>query len=207
MAAAELSAGKRPPGAAGRAWLTAYLGLWGATVVGFAVVLLAGHAGSETTRRLLGLTLGAAHKPPPGAGQVISLAAHNIPIAAWPLLLGPVGAERHRLARRGADVLVAACVAANTMPVGAALAAYGPALLAYIPQLPLEWAGLAIGYGSWLRARTGGLSSSARAGCLLAIVLVLLTSAVLESAAVPHHDKANPRSVRVEYKRLRGISG
>ena len=84
------------------------------------------------------------------SGMSSALAAHNLPIAAWPLLLGVLGAHRHRLGpachrRRSAGVHHR-----DTLPVGAALGAYGAALLPYLPHLPLEWAGLALGASAWL---------------------------------------------------------
>ena len=109
-------------------------------------------------RRLLGLALSAQRNPPPQVGHVLALAAHNIPIAAWPLLLGVIGAHRHRLATHVADGVLLACIIANTLPVGAALGAYGTAVLPYIPQLPLEWGGLALGASGWLVQRRRALT-------------------------------------------------
>ena len=75
---------------------------------------------------------------------------------------------------------------ANTLPVGAALGAYGTALLPYIPQLPLEWAGLAAGYAE-LAAKTSASDQHPRARGWLAIIGgLLLTAAVVETVAVPH---------------------
>ena len=90
------------------------------------------------------------------------LAAHNIPIVAWPLLLGVLGAHRHRLARQS-PTASAGVLIANTLPVGAALGAYGAALLPYLPQLPLEWAGLALGASAWLVQRRRALTRPGRA--------------------------------------------
>jgi uncharacterized membrane protein len=124
--------------------------------------------------------------PPPDLAHVLALAAHNIPIAAWPLLLGVMGAHRHRLARKIADAVLAGCILANTVPVGAALGAYGPPLLPYIPQLPLEWAGLALGASAWLVQRRRALGVREGLLCLALIACVLLCAATLETVAVPH---------------------
>ena len=113
------------------------------------------------------------------------LTAHNIPIAAWPLLLGLAGAQSSRRGRTAADTLVLACMLANVVPVGAALGAYGTALLPYVPQLPLEWAGLAAGYAGWLVQRRRPLTARARLAWL-ALICGLLAAGVLETAAVPH---------------------
>jgi hypothetical protein len=166
--------------------LQAYGALWGCTLASAGAVALLGRPLSSATRRVLGLTLRASENPPPHLSQVLELAGHNIPIAAWPLLLGVVSASRQRLAVRTADILVGASMFANTVPVGAALGAYGGAAIAYLPQLPLEWAGLALGYGSWLVQRRRPMDSRERLARLALIAATLVIAATLETAAVPH---------------------
>ena len=75
---------------------------------------------------------------------------------------------------------------ANVLPVGAALGAYGPPLLAFIPQVPFEWAALALGASAWLMQRREPLA--VREGLALFAVIggLLLCAAVLETVAVPH---------------------
>jgi hypothetical protein len=114
------------------------------------------------------------------------VAAHNIPIASWPLLLGVLGAHHHRLATHIADGVLLACIIVNTLPVGAALGAYGGAVLPYLPHLPLEWGGLALGASAWLVQRRQALTVSEGIGLFLLIACVLLCAAVLESVGVPH---------------------
>jgi hypothetical protein len=169
-----------------RMWLRAYAGVWLATLAPTALVVLVGRPLALPARRLLGLTLSAQRNPPPHIGHVLALAAHNIPIAAWPLLLGVLGAHRHRLARHVADGVLLACIIANTLPVGAALGAYGTAVLPYIPQLPLEWAGLALGASAWLIQRRRALTVSEGLALLALIVGLLLCAAVVETVTVPH---------------------
>ena len=108
-------------------WPYAYAGVWAATLAPAAVVALGGRPLTLPARRLLGLALSARRNPPPHLGHVLALAAHNIPIASWPLLLGVLGAHRHRLARPVANGVLLACIIANTLPVGAALGAKGRA--------------------------------------------------------------------------------
>jgi hypothetical protein len=139
-----------------------------------------------SVRRVLGLTLTAKHNPPPRIGHIFALAAHNIPIAAWPLLLGLMGAHRHRPVKHVADGVVTTCIILNTLPVGAALGAYGAPLLLYLPQLPLEWAGLALGASAWLIQRQRALSVREGLGLLALIAGLLLCAASLETVAVPH---------------------
>lgn len=181
------TAGRRwLPAGAGSAWLRSYGGVWLATLAAAAVVALAGPALQAPARRALGLTLSTRRNPPPRLAHVLALAAHNIPIASWPLLLGVLGAHRHRLARHLADGLLSACILANTLPVGVALGAYGSALLPYLPQLPVEWAALALGAGGWLVQRRRALTAREGALCTALIACLLLLAAVLETVAVPH---------------------
>ena len=193
MAAPELSSTptprpgrRRAPGGNAAAALCAYAGIWAVTLVVAALVAAAGQPASSLTRRVLGLRLSAQRNPPPQLGHILTLATHNIPLAAWPLLLGVAGADRGRRARLLADGAVIAYILANTVPVGAALGAYGTPLLAYLPQLPLEWAGLALGVSSWLRQRRGSLTARERVRSLAAITGALLCAALLEVVAIPH---------------------
>lgn len=167
-------------------WLRAYVAIWIATIGFTALTVLAGGALSLAVRQGLGLRLTADATPGPSIERVLALAAHNIPIAAWPLLLGVVGAHRHRLSTRIADTVLIACMLANIAPVGAALGAYGAALLPYLPQLPLEWAGLALGASAWLVGRRRTLTFRERLVWFVLIVCALLFAAVLETVAVPH---------------------
>jgi len=191
MAAPELSAGTgvrlasflmelREP------WLKAYGVLWAVTVLAGALVAIAGPAGIRFTRDTLALRLTAQGNPPPHLREILALTAHNVPIAGWPVLLGLTGADRQRLSRCLADWGVLGSIVVNCAPVGAALGAYGGALIAYVPQIPLEWAGLGLGASSWLVQRRRALSASERLLCLALTTAVLLGAAVVESVAVPH---------------------
>jgi hypothetical protein len=167
-------------------WLRAYTVIWIATLAPAAIIALVGQPLALPARRLLALSLRAQRNPPPHIGHVVALAAHNIPIASWPLLLGVLGAHRHRLATHVADGVLLACIIVNTLPVGAALDAYGGAVLPYLPHLPVEWGGLALGASAWLVQRRQALTVSEGIGLFLVIACVLLCAAVLESVGVPH---------------------
>lgn len=192
MVARELSASFRRtqrrwlPTGLGVTWLFAYVGVWIATLVPAVLVALIGQPLVLPVRRALGLTLTAQHNPPPGVGHVLFSEAHNLPIVAWPLLLGLIGAHRHPLAKHVADGLLTTCIIVNTLQVGAALGAYGAPLLPYLPQLPVEWAGLALGASAWLVQRRRALTVTEGFGLLALIASVLLCSAALETVAVPH---------------------
>lgn len=178
-------------------WLYAYVAVWAGTLGGAVLVDVAGGHGVSLARRALGLQLEGSRHPPPALGQIVALAAHNITIAAWPLLLGVLGAERDSRTRHAADWVIAACLLANAAPVGAALAAYGLPLIPYLPQLPLEWAGIALGAGSWLTQRRRAISASERIVWLALISGVLLCAAVLEAAGTPHRGTQSTGTTRV----------
>lgn len=188
MAAAELSAANatgRPIGA-GAAWLYCYGAVWSATLAATALVMVLGEPLTSLTRRLLALSLDPGSTPTPTLWHVCALCAHNIPITAWPLLLSYTGAARSRRSRAAADTMLGACVIANTLPVGAALAAYGRPLVPYVPQLPLEWAALALGAAAWLVERRQPLTMRQRLTWLAVTAVVLTSAAALETFSVPH---------------------
>ncbi len=192
MAAQELSTPSRRterrwlPAGLGVAWRNAYAVVWIATLVPAALVGLVGAPLVHPVRHVLELTLTAQRNPPPGIRHILFFEAHNLPIAAWPLLLGVIGAHRAPLAKRFADGLLTACILLNTLQVGAALGAYGAPLLPYLPQLPLEWAGLALGASGWLVQRRRALTIAEGLGVLALIAVVMFCAAVLETVAVPH---------------------
>ncbi len=175
-----------PPAGMAGSWVCAYAAVWASTLAAAAAVALGGGVLGALVRRTLALSLTGADNAPPTVGRMATLAAHNIPIAAWPLLLGLLVGQSDGRARRTADAVVLACVLVNTVPVGAALGAYGTQLIPFIPQLPVEWAGLAVGYGSWLIQRRRALSVQERLRWLALLSVVLLVAAALEIYAVPH---------------------
>jgi hypothetical protein len=182
MAATELSLpaprAPRLPAGLGRVTLQAYAAFWGLTLGSALIVRVGWSTRRAPTQQLL--------NPPPHFGHILWLAAHNIPLAAWPLLLGVASAQKLRVTRRAADTLLVVCMIVNTAPTGAVIGTYGTAPFSHIIQLPLEWAGLALGAGSWLVQRRRTLSTRERLVWLALIVGVLLCAAVLETVAVPH---------------------
>jgi hypothetical protein len=185
MATAELSVHRRwLPAGLWHLWLRAYAAVWTVMLVLAAGTALAAVGARRSVRHLLGLSL--KPDPAPQVGHVLALAAHNIPIVSWPLLLGVMGAHRSRVGRGVADTMVAACVFANVLPVGAALGAYGAQLLPYLPHLPLEWGSLALGASGWLVQRRVALTVREGLGLFAVIAGVLVCAAILETVAVPH---------------------
>ncbi len=169
-----------------RAWLAAYAATWIVTLIPAALLSIDLAQLDGPIRHVLGASLNPQHNPPPNIGHVLKLLAHNLPLAAWPLLLGVVGAHRRRLARQATDTVVAAWLVANVLPVGAALGVYGASLLAYIPQVPFEWAALALGASAWLMQRREPLTVREGLAMFALIGGALLCAAVLETVAVPH---------------------
>jgi hypothetical protein len=167
-----------------RAWLRAYAGLWSATLVAALATALIPGAGT-IVRELLSLRSNPVAAPPSSLPHALALAAHNLPVAAWPLLLGVRGAQRSAIGRRSADCLVLAVLLANVIPVGAALGADRVRLLPFLPQLPVEWAALALGTSGWMLQRRGIVRVWARAKLLLMLAALVLCAAVLEIWAVP----------------------
>lgn len=127
-----------------RATAAAYAGLWGATLIGAA---LAG---------LTGVQLVTVDAPRPDVLPVTlqtagGLLAHNAVVAVWPVALAAVWATTPGLRALG-DVLVVASVAAQGLVVGGAIGQH-PWLWRWLPHLPLEWLGIAIGAAAWLQQR------------------------------------------------------
>jgi hypothetical protein len=165
-----------------RLWLHAYAAVWATTLLPAAVVWLIGGKLAADVRRVF-----VRHRSPaPHVAHVLVLTAHNIPIVSWPLLLGLWGAHRHPRSTRIADALLLVCVIANAAPVGLELGAYGTVLLPYLPNLPVEWAGMALGASGWLAQRRRALTVREGLAMFALIAVVLLCAAVLETAAVPH---------------------
>jgi hypothetical protein len=191
MAATELSQrrgarGRWLPAGLGAAWVRAYAAVWLGALAAAGLVTLVGRPLIMPARGLLGATLSAQANPPPQLGHVLALAAHNIPIFSWPLLLGVLDAHHRRLARHVADGVVVAAIFVNTAQVGIGLGAYGRALLPYLPHVPLEWAAAALGASGWLAQRRGMLTIRTGLAVFALIVAVLLCAAFLEVVAVPH---------------------
>lgn len=174
------------PRDARKAWRAAYGAIWLATLGATLLTHMAGGQVRADLRGQLELTLRAQDTPPPSFGHVLSLVAHNLPVAAWPVLLGVVGAHRHGATRRAADTLVLVCVGRSVLLVGVALGAYGTALLPFLPQLPLEWAGLALGASAWMVQRRTSMSVAQGARLTTVIAVVLLAAASAETYMVPH---------------------
>jgi len=164
--------------------MVALSALWALTLlVSLATAAFPPLAGSA--RELLALRLAPTTNPPPSLGRVLAIAAHNIQTAGWPLLLPVLGAQHRAWSRTLADTAVLASVTVNAVLVGLALGAYQARLLPYVPQLPLEWAGVAVAPADWWLNRTATRSGSRRVA-IVALIVSLVSAAVVETVCVPH---------------------
>jgi hypothetical protein len=99
---------------------------------------------------------------------------------------------QNRLGRRAGDLIVTALTAASTIPVGIELGRWQGRLLPYLPQLPLEWAALAVAVCVWITARSGR-GPTRRLMVLAGLTLALLIAAAsLETWATPHRAPQTP---------------
>jgi len=165
-------------------WLIAVALVWALTLLATLATATIPPLASAA-RELLALRLVPATNPPPSLGRVFAIAAHNIQTAGWPLLLPLLGAQDRAWSRTLADGAVLASVAVNAVLVGLALGAYYARLLPYLPQLPLEWAGVAVAPADWWLRRDGSRSGY-HGVAAVALVVLLITAAVIETFFVPH---------------------
>jgi hypothetical protein len=176
--------GRQPEESCGRAGLLAgalhsYWQLWLATLA--AALLTIPFAG--TLRGAFELRLAPA---PPGDLQIASsIAANNLRVVVVPLALAALRMGPEGRLRLLGDVLVGASLAANLALGGLALGAYGPRLLCYLPQWPLEWGALALAWSAWRRARRARIARRELLALGLGAAGLICVAAMLESYAVP----------------------
>jgi hypothetical protein len=186
VAASKLSAPRR--GAALewlQAWLVSYGALWAFTL-GAAVLVRIVPGGPALAHELLRLSLSAAHNPRPSFAGVLWIAANNSLHSLWPLTLGLIDAQRRRVTRLVADGAVLANLLVAGVLVGGTVGGYGLRALPFLPHVPLEWAGIAVGAAGWAveRKRSLGLRERAFATGLAAAAFLL--AATVETCLVPH---------------------
>lgn len=167
-----------------RVWLVVLALVWALTLlVNLAATALPSLA--SAAREVLALHLSPTTNAPPSLDRAFAIAAHNVQTAGWPLLLPLLGAQRRVWSRTLADTAVVAGVAVNAALVGLALGAYQARLLPYVPQLPLEWVGVAVAPADWWLNRTA-TRSGRHWVALVALVVSLGLAAVIETVCVPH---------------------
>lgn len=132
------------------------------------------------------LSLSLRPAPQPRVGDVVAFFVANFRHGGWMLLVALILPPR--MSWRFAttlDTVVGAVVLLNVMVVAAAIAVAGTELLPFVPHLPVEWAGLAVAAGGWIRARCGASRREVVAHLAVFTVLIALAAGV-EVYAVPH---------------------
>jgi hypothetical protein len=124
-------------------------------------------------------------------GDATGILQNNARVLAAPFLLVLLDFPQSRLGRHTGDLIVTALTAASTIPVGLELGRWQGRLLRYVPQLPLEWAALALAVNAWVIARSGHLTIRQLAPLAAVVLGLLICAASLETWATPqrhgHH--------------------
>jgi len=175
------TAAHRPAGAriaTGTAWCAVVaLG-----VVGWCAATVVVCGAQAPLRAFLGFGFDGVPQTP---GQAVAIAAHNVALAAGPLLAAANG-PRLRAIQVGVEILLGALLITNSALIGLALGAYGGRLVGAVAvHLPLELAAFSLAGGTYLAAiarplRRRTLTASA-AGC----AVLLATAAVAETYLPP----------------------
>jgi hypothetical protein len=161
---------------------TSCVALSSATVIGFTALGIG--------LALVDPALAGSRRPHPtltgSLGDAVAILQNNTRVLATPFLLVLLGFPHSRRGRRTGDLILTALLAASTIPVGVELGRWQGRLLPYLPQLPLEWAALALAIHAWVIARSGHLTVRELVP-LAGVVLALLTcAACVETEATPH---------------------
>ena len=119
-------------------------------------------------------------------GYLVGIVVHNLRAAGWPLLVAARAARWPSRGRFIAATLVTTAATVNVVPVGAALGAYGAAVIPYLTHLPLEWAALSIPLGACLAARHQQPSVRQLALAAGAFCVLVLTAGLAETYLTPH---------------------
>jgi hypothetical protein len=175
---ARLQARLFEPGLA-RCILSSYALLWAGTIL-FALIAVP-FAGP--LHEVFGLSGGLAA---PGTTSMAALTlTNNAREAAIPFLFAllRVGARRWPIVL--GNVVIAACFTADVALGGLALGTDGMRALPYLPQWPLEWAGLALALAAWRRARSGRRDPLELTLLAIGTAVLLCVAALLETYAVP----------------------
>lgn len=147
-------------------------------------------------------TLAGATRPHPtltgSLRDAVAILQNNALALAPPFLLVVLGLPQSRLGRRAGDIILTALTAASTIPVGLELGRWQGRLLPYIPQLPLEWAALAVALGAWLSARANQASRRRIVVLAAGATVLLVGAAAIETWSTPHRharSASNPTEV------------
>jgi len=119
-------------------------------------------------------------------GDTLGIFANNLRVLAGPFVCVALGFPDSRIGRIAGDLLVLAITALSAIPGGIELARWNTVLLAYVPQLPVEWAALSTAVTAWLAARRGAVDRWAVTELAVLAAVLLALAACLETWCVPH---------------------
>jgi hypothetical protein len=128
-------------------------------------------------------------------GDAVAILQNNARVLATPFLLVALGFPQSRLGRRAGELILTALTAASTIPVGLELGRWQGRLLPYIPQLPLEWAALALALSTWLTARADQASRRQLVVLAASITVLLVGGAAIETWCTPHRHTRSPSNL------------
>jgi hypothetical protein len=132
-------------------------------------------------------------------GNAVSILVTNLRVLAIPFLLAGLGLGRSRTGRLVGDIALGLLTAASTLLVGVQLGRWQSQLIPFIPQLPIEWAALAVSLSAWVLVRDR--SRGHRQLLILAMVAVALVvvAAGVETWGTPHRALSRVRTGQVAH--------
>jgi hypothetical protein len=148
------------------------------TAVGFLVGLLVpGLAGRTPPHPALAGSL----------NDAVSILASNLRVVAVPFALVLLGLARTHVGRVVGDLVLLVLAAVSTLTVGLELGRWQGRLIPYVPQLPIEWAALAIALATWLLACSDHTTSWRQLVPMAVLAAGLLVLAAgIETWCTPH---------------------
>jgi hypothetical protein len=170
------------------------------------IVTLAGVAAGLIDAHLAGST-----RPHPtltgSLSDWLGILSTNLRALAVPFILAALRFPATRLGRTIGDAVVAALIAFSTLSVGVAIGRWGGRLIVYLPHLPLEWAALSLALAAWLLIRTGRAPRRLLVEFAVAIVVLLVGAASLETWATPQRPVRAVAAARASSPVVSGVDG
>jgi hypothetical protein len=136
-------------------------------------------------------------------GELASIAATNARVLSAPFLLLVFRFACRPAWRRLGDAIVGLLLGVNAARVGLAVGRDGPALIPYVPHVPVEWLAAATSAAAWLTFRAGGASRRTTIGYAAAVLTLVAIAATVETACTPHATAKTPTSHRQSARKPR----